>query len=453
MAGAIGLVLGLAIAGGTWWFVSARTSAQAATPTSITRTATAAVNTIEKKISTSGTLTPAVQKDVSFVASGTVTKVSASSGQSVSAGQVLATVDTLTMQQTLADAKLSLAKAQATLVADQDALTTADDALTTAQDAGDDTTAEQAAVSSAEQQVNVDKTSINTAHTNVDTAEKALKAPTLTSPIDGVVSEVNIAVGDKITGSANGTSTSAGGTGSTSGTGSAAGAPTGSSGGSNSTPSTGTGATSGSSSSSAAFVIVGTGSWKVDVSVDSAQIGLLAIGDQAKLTTDGSTAAMFGTISSVGLISTSTSSTASYPVEVAVTGSPSGLHDGESVTVSLVYQQLTNVLTVPSAAIQVANGQSVVNRVAGDQQVSTVVKTGETDGTNTEIVDGLSEGDQVTVTITLGGAGRTGTGAGQGFPGGGALPTGGFPGGGQGFPGGGPPTGGFVGVPQGVGGG
>jgi multidrug efflux pump subunit AcrA (membrane-fusion protein) len=441
VAAAIGLVLGLAIAGGTWWFVGDRASAQVATPTSITRTATAAVDTIQKTISTSGTLTPAVQQDVSFVASGTVTQVSASSGQVVSAGQALATVDTLTMQQTLADAKLSLAKAQATLVTDQDALVTAEDALTSAQDAGDDTTAEEATVTSAQQQVNVDQTSITTAQNDVDTAQNALNSATLTSPIDGVVSEVNVAVGDKITGSASGTSTSTGGTGST------ADSATGSSGGSNSNPSTGTDTTSGSSTSSAAFVIVGTGSWKVDVTVDSAQIGLLAVGDQAKLTTDGSTESMFGTINSVGLISTSTSSTASYPVEVAVTGSPSGLHDGESMTVSLVYEQLTDVLTVPSAAIQVENGQSVVNRVDGDQQVSTVVQTGETDGTNTEIIAGLIEGDQVSYTVTLGG-----TGTGQGFPGGGELPTGGFPTDLQGFPDGGQiPTGGFVGSPQGGG--
>ena len=121
----------------------------------------AATDTIKKTISATGTLTPAVQQDVSFIASGTVTAVDVTAGQQVTAGQPLATVDTLTMQQTLATAKLTLAKAQATLVSDQTALSTDQDALTTAQDAGDDTTAAQAKVDTATQQIAVDQTAIS----------------------------------------------------------------------------------------------------------------------------------------------------------------------------------------------------------------------------------------------------------------------------------------------------
>lgn len=202
VAGAVGLVIGLGIAGGTWYFVSDRSTAAAATPTTTTRTVTAAVDTIKKTISTTGTLTPSVQQDVSFAGSGTVTDVAVAAGQTVTAGQALATIDTLTMQQTLAAAKLTLAKAQATLITDEDALTTAQDALTTAQDAlttaqddGDDTTSAEAKVASAQEQVNLDQTSITAAQTAVDTAQAAVDAPTLTSPIDGVVSTVNVALG------------------------------------------------------------------------------------------------------------------------------------------------------------------------------------------------------------------------------------------------------------------
>jgi hypothetical protein len=183
-------------------------------------------------------------------------------------------------------------------------------------------------------------------------------------------------------------------------------------------------------------VIVGTDSWKVDVTVDSAQIGLLAVGDQVQLAMDGSTDPLFGTISSVGMISTSTGSTAAYPVEV---------------TVTLIYQQDSNVLTVPSAAIHTENGQSVVYQMSGGQQVSTPVQTGDSDGTNTEITSGLNEGDEVLVTVTTagsgsGGSGRTGTGGQNGTGtgrtfGGGAGGAAGF-GGGGGFTGG---AGGFTG--------
>lgn len=466
-AGLIGLVVGLLVAGIAGWVVlSRRTDETASGPTVTTRSVPATVDTIKKSISTTGTLTPVVQQDVSFVASGTVTDVAVAQGQPVTAGQALATVDTLTMQQTLAQANLTLAKAQATLADDQAALSAAQDALATAQDDGDDTTAAQAKVDTAQQQVTVDQTSITTAQSAVDTAQTALNSATLTSPIDGVVAEVNVSVGKKITGAASGSSSSApssgtgsssaGGTGASggasgSGGNSAASAAAGAGGGSGGS-NTGTGSASSSSASSAAFVIVGTESWKVDVTVDSAQIGLLAVGDQAQLTMDGSTDPLFGTVTSVGLISTSTGSTAGYPVEVTVTGTPTGLHDGANVAVTLIYEQHSNVLTVPSAAIHTENGQSVVYRMSGDQQTSTPVQTGDTDGVNTEITSGLNEGDEVLVTVTTGGTGRTGgqngNGSGRTFGGGaggfGGGTGGGFGGGGAGFGG----AGGFPGVAQ-----
>ena len=437
VAGLVGLVVGLGIAGGAWWYLDHESSAQAATPTTISRTVAATVDTIKKTISTTGTLTPAVQQDVSFVASGNVTAVNVTAGQQVTAGQPLATVDTLTMQQTLASANLTLAKAQATLVNDQTALSTAQDAQTTAADAGDDTSAADAKVATAEQQITVDQTSITTAQAAVDAAQTALNSATLVAPIDGIVSTVNVTVGQKITGSAASSSASS--------TGSAASTGTGATGTGKAGATTGSSSTSSSTSSAADFVIVSTNSWKVDVTVDDAQIGLISVGDQAQLAVTSSTDPLFGTISSIGLISTASGDTASYPVEVTVTGTPTGLHDGTSATVTLIYAQFSNVLTVPSAAIHTADGQSVVYTMSGDQQVSTPVVVGQSDGTSTEITSGLNEGDEVVVTVTVPGGGtgtgRTGTTTGRGGTGGfGGTGTGGF-GGAGGFGGGAAPGG------------
>ncbi len=186
----------------------------AATATTTTRTVTAAVDTIKKPISTTGMLTPRCSKmSPSTAAARRPGCGEATAGQTVTAGQALATVDTLTMQQTLAQANLTLAKAQATLADDQAALSAAQDALTTAQNDGDDTTAAQAKAATAQQQVTVDQTSITTAQSAVDTAQTALDCATLTSPIDGVVAEVNVSVGKKITGTTSGSSSSAASTG------------------------------------------------------------------------------------------------------------------------------------------------------------------------------------------------------------------------------------------------
>ncbi len=452
VAGLVGLVVGLGIAGGAWWYLDHENTAQAATPTTISRTVAATVDTIKKTISTTGTLTPAVQQDVSFVASGNVTAVNVTAGQQVTAGQPLATVDTLTMQQTLASANLTLAKAQATLVSDQTVLSTAQDAQTAAADAGDDTSAADAKVATAQQQITVDQTSITSAQAAVDAAQTALNSATLLAPIDGIVSTVNVTVGQKITGTAASSSSAAGSssTGSTGATGGTAG--TGKAGASSGSSSA-SGAAS-STSSTADFVIVSTNSWKVDVTVDDAQIGLISVGDQAQLAVTSSTDPLFGTISSIGLISTASGDTASYPVEVTVTGTPTGLHDGTSATVTLIYAQFSNVLTVPSAAVHTVNGQSVVYTMSGDQQVSTPVVVGESDGTSTEITSGLNEGDEVVVTITVpgggtGGTGRTGGGTGTGT----GTGRGGFTGTGGGAGGFGGGTGGFGGRTGGFGGG
>ena len=441
------VVVASGIAGGVWWFADRNANATAAASGPVNRLVAASVGTIKKSITTTGTLTPADQEQVNFAATGTVTAVNVSAGQTVTAGQALATVDTLQMQATLASDQATLATDQAKLASDQDA-------------------------SASDTQIAADQAAIAVAQADVTTAQTALNSATLASPIDGIVASVTLTVGQKVTASTSTTAASSGAGGSGSGasaaaTGAGGSGGTGSGSGGSGSGGSGSAASSSGSSASAQFVVVGTGSWKANVTVDDSQVGLLAAGDQAELTVSGSagtTAAaqpIFGTIQSVGLISTSTSDTAAYPVVVQVTGSPDGLHDGTAVTVSLIYKQLANVLTVPSAAVHAVNGQQVVYVMPADSAAAqnatnpgtgaadpsaaadptdtagaqpggatggfaaraaaasvdvsaattSVVTVGDTDGTNTEITDGLSEGDLVVVTTTVG-AGRTGTGTG-----------------------------------------
>ena len=299
-----------------------------------------------RNISTSGNLTPTVQDDVAFGAGGRVTSVKVAEGATVKKGQVLGTIDTVALKADLASAKSTLAQAKARVASDEDAVDAAADTDSTT----DDTTAAA--------QLAADKATVGTAEQGVTEARESLGAATLTSPIDGLVAEVDVALGDTVTGSSSSSSSSS----SASGSGSGGSGPGGSgSGGSGS--GSGSGSNSSSSSSSSQFLIVGTNSWKVDVSVDDSQINLVKKGLQAQLTIDGITDTLFGRVTSVGLISTSTGDTASYPVEIAVTGSPDGLHDGSAATIEIFYQQLTDVLTVPSAAVHTENGSSAVVQV------------------------------------------------------------------------------------------
>ncbi len=73
------------------------------------------------------------------------------------------------------------------------------------------------------------------------------------------------------------------------------------------------------------------------------------------------------------------------------------LKDGLSATVNIVVQEKDNVLMVSSRAITRQGRNSMVQKVAGTGTEQTTVQTGITDGNNTEIVSGLSEGDQVSI--------------------------------------------------------
>jgi multidrug efflux pump subunit AcrA (membrane-fusion protein) len=337
--------------------------------------------TVRSSVSTTGTISPADEKDVSFGSAGKITSVRVSVGDKVRKGRVLGTIDRLSLRATLAQDRASLASAKAQLAAAQD-----------------DSTSSSA-------QLSADKASIKTAKAEVDAAVTALDDATLRSPIAGTVATVNVAKGDT-TGSSQPASSST------------AAAST---------------SSSSSSSSTADFVVIGAKRWTVSASVDDTQVGLISKGDQAQLTTDNATGTVFGTVKSVSVLSSSSSGSATYPVDIAVTGSPAGLHDGASATVSIIYRQLSNVLTVPSLAIHSTGISKYVYLDKNGARVQTTVTTGLSSAGTTQIKSGLSSGDQVYVDVLrtagtgtsttgnsqTGTTGRFGGGFGGGFEGGG----------------------------------
>jgi hypothetical protein len=143
---------------------------------------------------------------------------------------------------------------------------------------------------------------------------------------------------------------------------------------------------------------------------------------------------VYGTVASVGVMATTSSGVATFPVVVSVTGNPPGLHAGDTATVSLIYRQLTDVLVVPTAAVHTVGGQRVVYLVSSGKQVAHPVEVGLSSGGSTQITSGLNEGDQVAVAIATTSYGGGGSSASRS-----ARPSGGtrqFPGGGN-FGGGG----------------
>ena len=403
-------VVVLAGAGVGTWF--ATKSSAAATPgiTTTTSVHTVATGTITQTVAATGTIEPASQANLNFAVSGKVTAVNVTAGQTVKAGQSLATVDPTALNASLAQAQATLANDQAQLATDQ-------------------------AASASATQIALDNANIASAQTQVTTAQTDVTDATLVSTIAGTVASVSLTVGQQVTGSnssaSSGTGTGSSGTGSSgsSGTGSTDASSAGTSSAATSTAASSSSDTS--SSSTAQVVVVSTGSYIVNASVTSTSVSQVLVGDQATITVSGSTTPVYGTVGSVGLLASTTSGVSSFPVVIDVTGSPAGLYGGSSANVTIIVKELQNVVVVPTTAISYTTGAPTVSLDTNGKKTNQPVTIGTASDGSTQIVSGLSVGQKIYVTtisfhgaLSSGRSGASGTGGFGGF--GGATGTGGF---------------------------
>jgi len=187
--------------------------------------------------------------------------------------------------------------------------------------------------------------------------------------------------------------------------------------------------------------VISTGSYIVNASVGAADVANVAKGDEVTITTTGSTTPVFGLVSSVGIVASSSSGTSAFPVVITVTGSPTGLYAGSTANVSIIYRQLSNVLVVPTLAITRTNGNSYVTLDKNGVKSQRLITVGLSSGGSTQVASGLTAGDTVVERVPTA---RTGGTSGFGGFGGAGGGTGGF--GGTG----GPPSFGGTGGPPGA---
>jgi membrane fusion protein, macrolide-specific efflux system len=352
------------VAGGSVGAWLATRSPASASPSYID--APVVATTMRQALSSSGTITPATTSTLSFGASGQVTAVDATVGEKVTKGETLATMYSATLKAQVAQAEATLAGDQARLSQDE-------------------------ASSASSAQIAADQATVNVDQSQLDTAKAALSGATLTSPIDGIVTTVGYTAGEQVSGSGGGGSGGGGGGGSGGGGGG------GDQGGGGSGGSGGGGSGGGSSGSSSSITVVSTND-VIDASVAAAVVDRIKTGDQVVIFSEG--AAATGTVASIGLIADTSSGVATFPVVIDVTGTPPGLYSGASATVSIIYNQLTDVLAVPTAAVQIsATGKDFVYVVVNGGRVARDVTTGLTSGGLTQITRGLTAGEQVVVNI------------------------------------------------------
>jgi multidrug efflux pump subunit AcrA (membrane-fusion protein) len=311
---------------------------------------------------------------------------------------VTATATVTADKNTLAADSLQIVNDQATLATAKSALAAA---TAKAQQSNDQAAAQLASMqqqysaarsslsslqtSASPQTIQMDDAQISIDQVNVNSVQHQLDGATMTSPIPGIVSQVNIKAGQSVAAGGN------------------------------------------AASATSAIVIFSPGSYDVTGTVSDSQVNLVAVGQGAQVTPAGSTQALLGKITSIAPAATVSSGVATFAVTAQLTDTSNAIRPGISASVDIVINQVVHVLTVPTSAVHTTAAGSTVTVLVKGQPKSIAVQTGASDPTRIEITSGLQLNEVVVIAIitssvpssngasVLGGGGTRGNGGGGGF--------------------------------------
>lgn len=340
-------------------------------------------------VSGSGSIGVVNEATLSSSAGGILDEVYVEEGDEVGQGDVLAKLDTSPLELTLAQAEAALATAKYNLDKAQEAYTEpaisrARSAVRAAENYRDYAKARvesanvniekwtnelyQAEIELAKarqelermmaggdaEEVALAKLEVEAIGQSVAEAEKHLDRATLTAPFDGIVAGVYIDEGDTV----------------------APGAPI-------------------------IHLIDPTG-MELEAEVDEIDIPRVRVGQKAIISVDALPELQFeGRVSYISLISTEVAGIVSYGVTIAFDiPENSDLRFGMSATVDIITSQRSSVLLVPDRAIgQDSEGNPIVRVMVGEQVEERQVVIGMSDGFQTEIIDGLHEGEMALIEV------------------------------------------------------
>jgi multidrug efflux pump subunit AcrA (membrane-fusion protein) len=417
--------------------VLAMSGMHGATPQTVASTvSTVRRGTVAVTASAAGTVQASATRGLSFSVAGTVTELDVRAGDTVSAGQVLARIDSSDQQTAVASA--------------QDALTSAENALATAQQSPSPTPTTGTCVAPAAYVLGFPTKSSSpspaTSPTPSPSPSTSSPAPPAPSPSPSSPSEPATSPSRGTGGGsgggpgAGGGGTGSGGTGGCrSGSGSGGGTSTGGNGGANRGGSGGdalfsaqqqvnnaqlaltqaqqklagtvitapvagrvlsVGGTVGSAENpgGTGFIVLGgVSDTEVTAMFTETDVAHLAVGQPATITLPDRTGQpLTGKVSQVSPAGTTSGRLVRYPVMVAFDQVPTDLLYGQSANVVITTQSVSNVLYVSSSAVQPGpDGSATVTVRSNGQDQQRTVQTGLRGDQYTEIRSGLSVGDSV----------------------------------------------------------
>lgn len=378
-------------AAGWWWFTPAETQLSYST-------APAGRSDITVEVSATGTLQPLIQVDISSELSGVVRSVAVKENDLVRKGDVLAELDTVRIAANVDRAEASVKVAEAGIVQAQTNLKEADQTLGRSLQLSQRNLVAQQALDTAEASRDRAASALAVAEANLSIAQAELKLQQadleksrIYAPIDGIVLTRSVDPGQTVASSLQ--------------------APV-------------------------LFIIAADlKTMELKAAIDEADIGAIAPGMKARFTVDAFPERRFDAeIRDLSYASVTTEGVVTYDARLDVDNQELLLRPGMTTTVAIVTREAKDVLSVPNAAFRFSppaaserRGWSLRNlfmpprmgpprdrgqgRAVAQDGTRTLyvlqdgapaavqVKTGSTDGENTEILEGLEDGAQVVLGV------------------------------------------------------
>lgn len=314
---------------------------------------------IQNSITATGTIEPVTSVTVGTQVSGIVSKLYVDYNSVVRKGQVIAELDRTNLLSELNTAKANLSSAQSSLNYQQANLNRYSELYKKGLVSADDYEAAQLSYRQSKEQVATANESVRRAQTNLGYA-------TITSPIDGVVLSKSVEEGQTVAASFN-------------------------------TPEL--------------FKIAqDLTNMRVVADVDEADIGDVKEGERVTFTVDAYPDDTFeGSVTQVRQEATTTNNVVTYEVVISAPNAQLKLKPGLTASVTIYTAEKTGVLSVPSKALRFTptketvgnkkivdcNGNNKVWIMAGNEIKAVPVSIGMTDGTHTQIMSGLKEGQEI----------------------------------------------------------
>ena len=330
-------------------------------------TAAVAPANIMNSITATGTIEPVTSVTVGTQVSGIVSKLYVDYNSVVKKGQVIAELDKTNLMSQLNSAKTQLATAQSQLNYQTTNFNRYKTLYQKGLVAADDFDSAKLSYTQAKEQVAAAKEEVQRAQTNLGYA-------TITSPIDGIVLSKSVEEGQTVAASF-------------------------------STPELFT-------------IAQNLTNMQVVADVDEADIGDVKEGERVSFTVDAYPDDTFeGTVKQVRQEATTTNNVVTYEVVISAPNADLKLKPGLTANVTIYTAERKGVLSVPSKALrftpqketvgkmkivdQTGNAKNKVWSIEGNSIVAHKVNIGMTDGTNTQILNGISAGVKVVTGLNV----------------------------------------------------